>query len=52
MKWRINYFRHLYGPTFTVVTDHRCLLWLFDNHSPNSRLVRWQLERATSMTTR
>ena len=44
--WSIDYFKyHLYGKNFTVVTDHKALLYILKEHrsnkSYNSRLSRW-----------
>ena len=44
--WSIDYFKYyLYGKNFTVVTDHRALLFILKEHrsnkSYNSRLSRW-----------
>lgn len=43
--WSVRYFRpYLYGRTFTIVTDHKPLQWLFNLKEPNSKLVRWRLK--------
>jgi hypothetical protein len=43
--WGCKYFRqYLYGRTFTVVTDHRPLTWIFSVKDPSSRLLRWRLK--------
>lgn len=43
--WSVNHFRpYLYGTTFTIVTDHKPLTWLFNCKDPGSRLVRWRLK--------
>jgi hypothetical protein len=34
----------LYGRTFTVVTDHKPLVWLKKNKEPAPRLARWIME--------
>ena len=34
---------YLYGNPFTVVTDHSCLRYLFDNRDHVGRLMRWSL---------
>ena len=44
--WSIEYFKiYLYGKNFTVITDHRALLFIMkenrSNKSYNSRLTRW-----------
>ena len=42
--WACKYFRqYLLGKTFTIVTDHRPLTWLFRVKDPSSRLLRWRL---------
>ncbi|CAH2210260.1 jg2077, partial [Pararge aegeria aegeria] len=35
---------YLYGRTFTIVTDHKPLQWLFNCKDPGSRLIRWRLK--------
>jgi len=43
--WSCKYFRqYLYGRTFTIVTDHRPLAWIFSVKVPSSRLLRWPLK--------
>jgi hypothetical protein len=43
--WGCKYFRpYLYGKKFTVVTDQRPLVWIFNVKDPNSRLLRWRLK--------
>ena len=38
-----NFRPYLYGKNFTLVTDHRPLVWLHNVKNPGSRLVRWSL---------
>ena len=43
--WATKHFhQYLYGRKFTIVTDHRPLVWLMNVKDPNSRLVRWRLK--------
>jgi hypothetical protein len=43
--WGCKYYsRYLYGRTFTIVTDHRPLTWIFNVKDPTSRLLRWRLK--------
>lgn len=43
----VNHFRpYLYGRKFTLVTDHKPLVWLHSVKDPTSRLVRWRLKLA------
>jgi len=43
--WGCKHFRpYLYGRKFTVVTDHRTLVWIFNVKDPTSRLLRWRLK--------
>ncbi|XP_026830978.1 uncharacterized protein LOC113563519, partial [Ooceraea biroi] len=45
--YSVNYFRpYVYGRKFTLVTDHRPLVWLHSVKDPTSRLVRWRLKLA------
>ncbi|XP_043488078.1 uncharacterized protein LOC122515007 [Polistes fuscatus] len=42
-----NYFRpYLYGREFTLITDHKPLVWLKSVKDPTSRLVKWSLKLA------
>jgi len=41
----MQHFRpYLLGSKFTVVTDHRPLVWIFNVKDPSSRLLRWRLK--------
>jgi len=43
----VNYFRpYLYGHKFSLITDHRPLVWLESVKDPTSRLVCWRLKLA------
>lgn len=43
--WATKHFhQYLYGRKFTIVTDHKPLVWLMNVKDPNSRLVRWRLK--------
>ncbi|KMQ91307.1 enzymatic polyprotein endonuclease reverse [Lasius niger] len=43
--WAVKHFRpYLYGTKFTIVTDHKSLVWLFNVTDPGSRLMRWRLK--------
>jgi len=43
--WGCKHFRpYLYGRKFTVVTDHRPLVWIFNVKDPSSRLLKWRLK--------
>jgi len=45
--YSVNYFRpYLYGHKFSLVTDHRPLVWLESLKDSTSRLVRWRLKLA------
>lgn len=35
---------YLYGHSFTIITDHKPLQWLFNCKDPGSRLIRWRLK--------
>ena len=42
--WACRHFRpYLIGRTFTIVTDHKPLTWMFSVKDPSSRLLRWRL---------
>nr|XP_034195210.1 uncharacterized protein LOC117611386 [Osmia lignaria] len=44
MVYAVQYFRpYLYGTKFTLVTDHRPLVWLHSVKDPTSRLMKWRL---------
>lgn len=41
----VSHFRHyLYGRPFTVITDHKPLVWLDSIKDPSSRLWKWKLK--------
>ena len=41
----VKHFRpYLYGRKFTLVTDHRPLVWLHGLKDPASRLARWRIK--------
>ena len=43
--YAVKQFRpYIYGRKFTLVTDHRPLVWLYKLKDPNSRLGRWRIE--------
>jgi len=43
--WAVKYIRaYLYGTIFTIVTDHRPLVGLFNVNDPGSRLMCWKLK--------
>jgi len=45
--YSVNYFRpYLFGCKFSLVTDHKPLVWLNSVKDPSSRLVRWRLKLA------
>lgn len=42
--WSIKYFRpYIYGRTFTIMTDHKPLIYLFSLKDPSSRLLKFRL---------
>jgi hypothetical protein len=42
--WACRHFRpYLLGRTFTIVTDHKSLTWMFSVKDPSSRFLRWRL---------
>jgi len=42
--WACKHYRpYLIGRTFTIVTDHKPLTWMFSVKDPSSRLLRWRL---------
>ena len=43
--YAITQFRpYLYGNKFTLITDHRPLVWLNSHNDPGSRVTRWRLK--------
>lgn len=43
--WAVKYFRpYIYGVKFTIVTDHKPLIWLMNFKEPNSKIIRWRLQ--------
>lgn len=45
--WACKHFRpYLYGKKFTILSDHRPLVWLNSIKEPGSRLTRWRLRLA------
>lgn len=45
--YAIHYFRpYVYGREFTLITDHRPLVWLKSHKDPTSRLTKWELKLA------
>ncbi|CAK9834602.1 Retrovirus-related Pol polyprotein from transposon 17.6, partial [Anthophora retusa] len=45
MVYAVQYFRpYVFGRKFTLVTDHRPLVWLHSVKDPTSRLVKWKLK--------
>lgn len=42
--YAVEYFRpYLYGQQFTLVTDHRPLVWLHSAKDPTSKIMRWRI---------
>lgn len=42
--WAVKYFRpYLFGRTFTIMTDHKPLVYLFGVKDPSSRLIKFRL---------
>lgn len=42
--WSVKYFRpYLFGRTFTIMTDHKPLIYLFGMKDPSSRLLKFRL---------
>lgn len=42
--WAVKHFRpYLYGRTFTIFTDHRPLIYLFNMKDPSSRLMKFRM---------
>lgn len=42
--WSVKYFRpYLFGRTFTIMTDHKPLIYLFGLKDPSSRLLKFRL---------
>ena len=40
----VEHFRpYLYGQQFTLITDHRSLVWLHNAKDPTSKLMRWRI---------
>ena len=43
--YAITQFRpYLYGNKFTLITDHRRVVWLNSENDPGSRVTRWRLK--------
>jgi hypothetical protein len=43
--WSVQYFRpYLFGRQFTIMTDHRPLMYLFSMRDPSSRLIKFRLQ--------
>lgn len=42
--WAVKYFRpYVYGKSFTIMSDHRPLIYLFSMKDPSSRLLKFRL---------
>lgn len=42
--WAVKYFRpYLFGKKFTIMTDHKPLIYLFGMRDPSSRLIKYRL---------
>ena len=45
LVWAVTHFRpYLYGRKFTIVTDHKPLVWIFNILNPSSRIMRWRIK--------
>lgn len=43
--WGVKHFRpYLFGKRFTIVTDHKPLIWLFSVKDPGSRLIKFRIK--------
>lgn len=43
--WSVKYFRpYLFGKSFTIMTDHKPLIYLFGMKDPSNRLVKFRIE--------
>jgi hypothetical protein len=43
--WGIKHYRpYLYGRKFTIVSDHKPLMWIMNIKDPGSRLLRWRIK--------
>ena len=44
IMWACEHFKpYLLGRSFTIITDHKPLTWMFSVKDPSSRLLRWRL---------